>query len=234
MSTFVEGFSQAAAQAAQSASLSTPAAVIAKIALDVIEKQVGAANTSYSELWLAEAARVIFMSYYVPLPGPKVSDYKAKALGIVWDGLNAVSQIVTGWGTFHMAAPMEFRFVRGGNSAMSGTYSDDPDAWFVNLDLIGFVEEKKASEYPKELLQFFADVERAWVGLRGFPHQGKMYGFYDPDAAAGTHSEPFNPKFLAKLRSLRGARLQAFNTYRKSLDPNGLFYNEFLRKLLEG
>ena len=231
---FIEGFSQALAQAAQSTYLPEGAGIIAKIALDVIEKQVGAANTSHSELWLAEAARVIFMSYYVPLPQDK-----AKALGIVWDGLDAVSQIVTGWGNFHMAAPMEFRFVKSGNSAMSGTYSDDPNAWFVNLDLIGFVEDNKtASQYPKELLQFFADIERAWVNMGGFPHQGKMYGFYDPDAAAGTHSEPFNLSFLANLRTRRnalpGTPLQAFKAYRKSLDPNGLFYNDFLRKLLEG
>jgi hypothetical protein len=35
--------------------------------------------------WLAEAARVISMSYYVPLPKDKV-----EASGIVWDCLNAV------------------------------------------------------------------------------------------------------------------------------------------------
>ncbi len=92
-----------------------------------------------------------------------------------------------------------------------------------------------ASQYPAKLLQFFADVERAWVSMRGFPHQGKMCGFYDPDAASGTHSDsgPFNPEFLADLRTRRGPRLQAFNAYRKSLDPNRLFYNEFLRKLLK-
>jgi hypothetical protein len=72
--------------------------------------------------------------------------------------------------------------------------------------------------------------------MRGFPHQGKMYGFYDPTVAKGTYSEtgPFNPKFLANLRTRRGARLEAFNAYRKSLGPNGRFYNDFLRELLEG
>ena len=230
MGSFLEGFSQAAAQAAQSADFPEPAGVIAKVALDVIEKQVAAANQSHSELWLAEAARVIFMSYYVPLP-----DLKTAGLGIVWDGLEAVSRIVTRRGCFHMAAPMEFRFVKGGNSAMSGTYSNDPDAVFVNLDLIGFVDDKKASSYPPELLQFFADVEREWVKMGGFPHQGKMYGFFDP-TDQDTHSKttPFNPRFLAELRTRRGERLKAFNAYRKSLDPNGLFYNDFLRQLLEG
>lgn len=230
MGSLVEGFSQVLAQAAQSSYFPENAGVIAKIALDVIEKQVAAANTSHSELWLAEAARVIFMSYYVPLP-----DFKAAGLGIVWDGLDAVSRIVTQRGSFHMSAPMEFRFVKGGNSAMSGTYSNEPHAVFVNLDLIGFVEDKKASSYPPELLKFFADVEREWVKMGGFPHQGKMYGFYDP-TDKDTHSKtaPFNPKFLAELRTRRGERLKAFNAYRKSLDPNGLFYNDFLRQLLEG
>ena len=94
-----------------------------------------------------------------------------------------------------------------------------------------------ASQYPEKLLRFFADVEREWVKMDGFPHQGKMYGFYDPtDKDQNTYSTtgPFNQKFLANLRTRRGKRLEAFNAYRKSLDPNGLFYNEFLRKLLEG
>ena len=194
------------------------------------------ANRKHMEMWLTGAVRVIFMSYYVPLP-----KNKAEALGLVWDGLNVVSPIVLQDNHFHIAAPLEFRFVKGGNSAMSGTYSADPDTLFVNLDLIGFVkDDTKASDYPEKLLRFFADVERAWVKMRGFPHQGKMYGFYDPKQDAGTYSTtgPFNPNFLAELRTRRnalsGAPLQAFNAYRKSLDPNGLFYNELLRKLLEG
>jgi hypothetical protein len=56
------------------------------------------------------------------------------------------------------------------------------------------------SDYPTKLLQFFADVERKWVEMGGFPHNGKMYGFYDPTDAPGTYSKtgPFNPNFLAK------------------------------------
>jgi hypothetical protein len=71
--------------------------------------------------------------------------------------------------------------------------------------------------------------------MGGFPHHGKMYGFYDPAAAPDTHHEtgPFNPNFLKNLCERRGARLKAFNAYRKSLDPSGLFYNSFLRSLLE-
>jgi hypothetical protein len=198
------------------------AAEITAIAtFEVIEPEVATANESHSDLWLTGAVRVIFMSYYIPLPG-----LDNEGLGKTWDGLDVVSKIVTENGNFHIAAPMEFRFVKGGDSAMSGTFTEDPEhTWFVNLDLISFVEaDQMEPDYPAELLQFFADVERKWVEMGGFPHNSKMYGFYDPTGAPGTYSKtgPFNPNFLTKLRKLRGARLDAFNAYRKSLDPNGL------------
>jgi FAD/FMN-containing dehydrogenase len=209
------------------------AAEIAAITFEVIEPEVAAANKLHSDLWLTGAVRVIFMSYYIPLPG--LDD---EGLGKAWEGLDVVSEIVTRDGNFHIAAPMEFRFVKGGNSAMSGAFSEHPEhTWFVNLDLIGFVEaDQMASAYPAKLLQFFAKVERKWVEKKGFPHNGKMYGFYDPtdkDPDSYSKTGPFNPNFLAKLRKLRGPRLEAFSAYRKRLDPNGLFYNEFLRNLLE-
>ncbi len=209
----------------------TGPAVIAAITFKVIDPEVQKANKSHSELWLTGAVRVIFMSYYIPLPG-----LDEAGLSIVWDGLDVVSQIVTQDGNFHIAAPMEFRFVKGGDTAMSGTFTEDPEhTWFVNLDLIGFVEkDQKPADYPAKLLQFFADVERKWVEMHGFPHNGKMYGFYDPTAAKGTHTAPFNANFLADLRRRRGPRLEAFNAYRKGLDPNGRFSNDFLRALLEG
>lgn len=205
-------------------------AVITAAGLDVIESDGSAANLAYSDLWLTGAVAVIFMSYFIPL-----SDLDEEGLGKVWDSLDVVSSIVTKDGNFHIAAPMEFRFVKGGGSAMSGAYSDDPNTWFVNQDLIGFVEpDLQASEYPAKLLQFFADVERQWVAMGGFPHNGKMYGFYDPTDASGAYSKsgPFNENFLADLRTRRGARLTAFDAYRESLDPNGLFYNDYLRRLL--
>src|SRR5262249_9976681 len=135
---------------------------------------------------------------------------------------------------FHIAEPMEFRFVKAGASAMSGTYSTNRDAYFVNVDLIGFIEPTPTADYPEKMLQFFADVERDWVGMGGFPHNGKMYGFYDPAMPPGTHTAAFNPNFLAALRSRRGDRLNAFNAYRKSRDSAGLFYNACLRQLLDG
>lgn len=206
-----------------------PAAAVTALALEVIMLQANAANRDHSELWLTAAAQVMFMSYFIELP-----NLDAAGLGKVWDGLDAVTKRVLKDGNFHIVAPMEFRFVKGGNSAMSGTYSTNPDAYFVNLDLIGFVPATPSADYPAQLLQFFADVERDWVAMGGFPHNGKMYGFYDPTMPAGTHTGAFNPNFLANLRTRRGARLQAFNDYRKSQDPTGLFYNEYLRQLMEG
>lgn len=246
--TYLSGFAQYGADAAQQAQyVSSPGntpegfikdgfynpSIIAAITFDVVEPEVATANKAFSEMWLMGAVRVIFMSYYIPLP-----NLDDAGLGKVWDGLDVVSQIVLQDNNFHIAAPMEFRFVKGGDTAMAATYTEDPDnTWFINLDLIGFVQydPTKPTQYTPQLMQFFADVERQWVAMGGFTHNGKMYGFYDPTAAPGTYSAtgPFNKNFLADLRQRRGARLEAFNAYRKQLDPNGLFYNGFLRQLLE-
>src|SRR5262245_56273170 len=113
----------------------------------------------------------MFMSYFIELP-----DLDAAGLGKVWDSLDVVARRVIQNGQFHTAGPIEFRFVKAGTSAMAGTYSTNPNAYFVNVDLIGFIEATPTADYPRLLLQFFADVERDWVAMGGFPHQGKMYG----------------------------------------------------------
>ncbi|WP_181314499.1 D-arabinono-1,4-lactone oxidase [Phormidesmis priestleyi] len=204
-----------------------PPSGFVKIAMDVIESQANTANQVHSDLWLVESAQVIFMSYFIELP-----DLDEKGLAKVWDGLAVVGNQTIEQDAFHIAAPLEFRFVKSGNTAMSGSYSTKP-TYFINLDLIGWIEPSPAAEYPTKLLQFFADVERDWVAMGGLPHNGKMYGFYDPHQPTGTHSAPFNRNFLSMLRKLRGERLTAFNAFRKALDPSNLFYNDFLRQLLE-
>src|SRR4029077_15946812 len=76
------------------------AAEITAIAtFQVIEPEVGAANKLHSDLWLTGAVRVIFMSYYIPLP---VLD--DEGVGKAWDGLDVVSEIVTKERNFHIAA----------------------------------------------------------------------------------------------------------------------------------
>jgi len=209
-------------------------AVIAKIALDEIDSQVKTANLNYSELWLAKSSRAIFMSYFVELPNLDDAGLKK-----AWEGLDVVNTYVTQTGKFHIAAPMEFRFVKAGDTVMSGTFSTNRDAYFVNLDLIGFTEPAKGSDYPAELLKFFAHVERKWVAMGGVPHSGKMFGFYDPtDPAPDSYTPPFNQKFLSFITGLRrdahGAPVDAFKKYRQACDPNGLFYTPYLRDMLEG
>jgi len=204
-----------------------PAASVTLLGLKVIELQASLANKDYSELWLATASQVMFMSYFIELP-----NLDAAGIGKVWDGLDVVTQIVLKDGNFHICAPMEFRFVKGGDSAMSSAYATTAGSTFVNLDLIGFVPAVPSADYPAQLLQFFADVERQWVAMGGFPHNGKMYGFYDPTQPAGSYTAALNPNFLSALGTRRGARQQAYNTYRQSQDPNGLFYNAYLKALM--
>ena len=207
-------------------------AVIAAIALDEIESQVKAANQAFSDLWLAKSSRVIFMSYFIELPG-----FDDAGLGKAWDSLDVVSSYVTQSGNFHIAAPLEFRFVKSGDSAMSGAFSKNGNAWFVNLDLIGFVEATPSSQYPDALLKFFAQVERKWVALGGLPHNGKMFGFYDPaDQNQDSFTPPFNGNFLSFITGQRvtnrQAPVDAFRKYRATRDPGGLFYTQYLRDLL--
>jgi FAD/FMN-containing dehydrogenase len=209
-------------------------AVIAKLALNEIDTQVQTANQAYSDLWLAKSSRAVFMSYFIELPG--LDD---EGLKKVWEGLDVVNAYVIQERNFHIAAPMEFRFVKGGDSAMSGTFSKNRDAYFVNLDLIGWTEPTKSSAYPAKLLKFFAHVERKWVSLGGLPHNGKMFGFYDPtNLAPDSYTPPFNKNFLSFITrqriERRKAPVDAFKRYRKACDPNGLFYTPYLRDLLEG
>jgi FAD/FMN-containing dehydrogenase len=207
-------------------------AVIAAIGLDTIERDAKAANENFSDLWLTAASRVIFMSYFVELPG--LND---EGFGKVWDGLDVINNYVLQDGNFHIAAPAEFRFVKGGDSAMSGTFSENRDAYFVNLDLIAWTGAIPSSEYPAALLKFFAHVERKWVSMGGLPHNGKMFGFYDPtDVALDSFTSPFNNNFLAFITKqridARQAPVAAFKKYRETRDPGGLFYTQYLRDLL--
>lgn len=192
-----------------------------------IETLFDQAAAVYSDLWLTKASRVIFMSYFIELPA--LDD---EGLSKAWQGLDAVKARITATSDFLVVAPLEFRFVRGGDTALAGTYTQTPDATFVNLDLIGYVPAVAASDYPDSLLHFFADIERAWMDLGGMPHTGKMFGFYNPAQPSGTYSEPFNPEFLKDLAQRRSERTAAFNAFRKACDPAGLFHNHFVATLL--
>jgi len=201
------------------------ATLLIDFALADIREQVRRADERHSDLWLEEAARVVFMSYFIELPAAD-----DEGLGRVWAGIDAITQRLAP-GDFLIAGPLEFRFIRAGDSALSATYSTNPDALFVNLDLLAFVPVESADRYPEAMLRFFADVEREWVALGGMPHNGKMYGFYDPGTDPGQATPPFHPAYLSDLALRRGERMEAFEAYRFTRDPGGLFCNEFLTAL---
>ncbi len=192
-----------------------------------VEQLFDEAGKVYSDLWLTQAVRVMFMSYFIELP-----TLDETGLGQAWEGLNAVTERLNQSKDFLLAAPMEFRFVQGGNTALANTYTQTPGSTFISMEMIGFVEATEAENYPPVLLQFFADIERKWTALGGMPHNGKMYGFFDPSAAPGSFSAPFNPNFLQDLANRRKDRVSAFDAYRLQCDPDGRFSNDFVRALL--
>ena len=222
----LEPIAEGAGELTQTAGIKAEAELMVSASFGDIKKQLDAAAANYDEMWLTASPRVVFMSYFVELP-----NLDDEGLAKVWKGLQAIPERVASNDGFLPAGPLEFRFIKGGDSVLAGTWSTNPDATFVNLDLIGFVAEEAASDYPLELLAFFADIERAWVALGGVTHNGKMYGFYDPSKTDG-YTAPFNPAFLSWLKAERGARVEAFEAYRKTVDPDGRFCNEYLGALI--
>lgn len=191
-----------------------------------IKKQFNIAKGSYSELWLTKAARTMFMSYFLELP-----NLEEDGLRKAWRGLEAVKEILDDSKDLCLAAPLEFRFVQGGKALLAGTFTEK-ESVFVNLDLIGFVEQGPGRDYDERLLNFFAKVEKKWVHAGGLPHHGKMFGFHNPYDPSEDKNGPFNPKFLEWLANSRADRVEKFSKYRKDRDPNGLFYNDFVKALL--
>jgi FAD/FMN-containing dehydrogenase len=222
----IEHVAEQAAIFAQGSGIPLLASGLMSAAFRTVENLFDVAAADYSDMWLTQAARVIFMSYFIELPN--LDDV---GLNRTWQGLNAVVNRLKPQ-DFLLVGPIEFRFVKGGNSAMAGTYTSNANSTFVNLDLIAFVEATQASAYPSTLLSFFADVERAWVALGGMPHNGKMYGFYDPAGPPGSFTAPFNPAYLANLATRRADRVQAFERYREQRDPKGMFWNAYVASLL--
>ena len=223
----LEPIAESAGIAAQESRSRVLASLVMDAAFSTVEKLFDTAAANYSDMWLTQAARVMFMSYFIELPAADDA-----GLNRVWQGLNAVVNRLNTSTDFLLVGPIEFRFVRGGDSALAGTYTANANSTFVNLDLIAFVKATEASAYPATLLSFFADIERAWVALGGMPHNGKMYGFYDPAGAPGSYTAPFNPGFLGNLVTRRSDRVQAFDAYRKQRDPGGVFCNQFVAALL--
>ena len=137
------------------------AGLITVAGIGSISGSVGAANAQYSDLWLTQAARVMFMSYFIKVPA-----IDAPSLGKVWDSLQVVGKRMQDGSPFYIAAPMEFRFVKGSDVAMAGTYTTDPNALFVNLDLIGFIEATHHRPIPGAIAAILRRC-RARMGRHG-------------------------------------------------------------------
>ena len=227
----IDAIAQPNAQLHQSDKLGPLGLSLARTDVDTcflaIQNQFEKAKSEAKELWLEDALRVMFMSYFIELPG-----FDGVGLGKAWRGLQAVVDRLRASNKFQLVAPLEFRFVRGGDTALSATYTRNAGAFFVNLDMIGYVPASPASQYSAELLHFFADIERAWVALGGMPHNGKMYGFYDPAAGAGSFTPPFNPGYFKGLANRRRELIDAFEAFRRQRDPGGVFCNDFVGQLL--
>jgi len=225
----IEKFSDKYIYDAQFAKTELWAKAILEFGFYEIKNMFNDAKDAGNELWLSEATRTAFISYYIALP-----NINEDGLGKVWDAIQVVNTNLEKSDKFRVVGPMEFRFVKGGDTALAGTYSTDPNTWYANIDVIAYVPKIKSSEYKKELLDFFAAVEREWYGkYEGIPHNGKMYGFFDPNDSEGS-TPPFNTSFLNSLATRRGDRLKAFEVYRKKCDPDNRFCNEFLQSLLLG
>jgi FAD/FMN-containing dehydrogenase len=220
----VEGLAERSEQDIQLHGTNEEAKLMIGVAMDVIEDQVLAAGEHHSDLWLRKAIQGMFMSYFLELPA-----LDEAGLRRVWQGLQVVAKADSS--AFRLAAPLEFRFIRGGNSLLAGTYTTTPGAVFVNFDLIGFVDPVPVTEYSPAMLAFFAGIERAWVERGGWPHNGKMYGFYDPTAPAGTATTPFDPAYLRELTERRRDRVEVFAAHRRTRDPEGVFCNAYLEAL---
>src|SRR5712671_3136562 len=90
-----------------------------------------------------------------------------------------------------------------------------------------------------QAVEILCPCRAEWVSLGGLPHNGKVFGFYDAtDQALDSFTPPFNKKFLSFITKQRieahQAPIDAFTKYRKTCDPGGLFYTQYLRDLLEG
>ena len=131
--------------AAHTAGIKSAASTIIDTGYLTVEELFDQATTIYSDLWLTKASRVIFMSYFVELPA--LDD---AGLSKAWKGLKAVMARLQSSADFLVVASMEFRFVRGGDTALAGTYTETPKAIFVNLDLIGYVSAVAASDTPPD------------------------------------------------------------------------------------
>ena len=197
-----------------------------------IRSQVDAASAAGLTHWISNAARVVFMSYWIELPSKDEAGLKT-----AWDALQVIANRVDTSSDFRPVLPSEFRFVESGDTLLAGSYTGDSDSLFVSIEVLGFPDPPSPGTevvtYGQNMLDYFGNIEMDWVAMGGAPHSGKAFGFFDPaNPGAGT-TQPFNLGFVDWLRFVRkGPEVDRFNLYRNVIDPEGTFMNQMVEGLL--
>ncbi|MFZ9035973.1 MAG: FAD-binding protein [Francisellaceae bacterium] len=199
-------------------------------AMETVKSKMKKVISNNDALWLDQAERVVFSSYFIPLP-----DDTTKAMETAWDALKVISNQLQNDHNFVAVLPPEFRFVRGSDALLSGTYSNDKTKLFISIEILALVQKGSVAQYPQNVLDYFANIEHKWVAMGGFPHHGKMYGFYNPDDAVDGQAvkgvTPFNSAYIKMWKKRKANELALFSRYQKQLDPNGLFCNRYTNLL---
>ena len=94
------------------------------------------------------------------------------------------------------------RFIRNSDAYLAPSFGNSHTCM---LQLVSYFGTKSE--------QFFDDVERHLLSLGGKPHWGKT----------------FNTQ--TNFRLLYGENMQKFNAIREQMDPNGMFLNDFTRRV---
>lgn len=109
------------------------------------------------------------------------------------------------------------RFIKNSNAWLSPAKQRDDSTHTCYIECVTYREQ------APELRRFAETIGPAWAKLGGFPHWAKKL-----DDVPGAYEDAH-----AKLIE-RGDLLQRFNEIRREMDPNGLFRNDFLARLLDG
>lgn len=119
---------------------------------------------------------------------------------------------------------MEMRVMKKGDSLLNpasiGTEKDTH---------IAYIEVLSTSGTPG-YEEYFKDVAKKWMELGGIPHWHKQWSFLTPPTSDSSSEESIYDYIKRKY----GAdRLGTFNKVRKVLDPNDIFLNETMEKVLK-
>jgi len=124
--------------------------------------------------------------------------------------------------SFTWNLPGEFRFIRVADKATLQPM--EAGLWF-NAQMISFSD---LAENDQAWRREFKAVEDYWVKeLDARPHMGKLWGL---EEVADGDIEPFSPSYACTIYSQ--ATKNTFNAYRKTWDPDGLFFAGLGPKLL--